>query len=152
MKSKVWAKVLKASADPERVEHFLGLLQETPASPRLDAMPPEDVLPQNPFSASYAVITGTSFGNVTPCPGPHNLCDVSPGLVNAWIGTFDAHLLSSSPAIDAGDNAVCPAIDYGGTARPLDGNGDAIAICDIGAYEWWTPAAWVYLPMIVRSP
>lgn len=116
-----------------------------------DDEPPEDVLPQNPFSTSYAVITGTSFGNVTPCPGSHNLCEISPGLVNASIDAFDAHLLSHSPAIDAGDNTICPAIDYDGTARPLDGNGDGVAVCDIGAYEWWAPAAWVYLPLIVRN-
>jgi hypothetical protein len=68
------------------------------------------------------------------------------------MGAFDAHLLSSSPAIDAGDNTLCPAIDYGGTARPLDGNGDGVAICDIGAYEWWPPAAWIYLPLIMCGP
>jgi hypothetical protein len=111
-----------------------------------------DVLPQNPFDTDYAVITGTGFGNVTPCPGPHNLCDVSPGLVNPSIDTFDAHLLTNSPAIDAGDNTVCPATDYAGNPRPVDGNGDGRADCDIGAYEWRKPTAWVYLPLIIKNP
>jgi hypothetical protein len=111
-----------------------------------------DILPHNPFDTDYAVITGTSFGNVTPCPGPHNLCDVSAGLVNISIDAFDAHLLSNSPAIDAGDNSVCPATDYSGAPRPVDGNGDGRADCDIGAYEWWQPTAWIYLPLALKNP
>ena len=43
-------------------------------------------------------------------------------------------LLRSSPAIDAANN--CPAIDERGFARPIDGNGDGVATCDIGAFEY----------------
>ena len=39
-------------------------------------------------------------------------------------------LLPGSPAIDAGDDAVCPATDQRGVARPQG------AACDIGAYEF----------------
>lgn len=42
---------------------------------------------------------------------------------------------SGSHAIDGGLNKWCASFDYYGTARPIDGNGDGIAICDIGATE-----------------
>ena len=49
--------------------------------------------------------------------------------------TFTHALLEGSPAVDAGDNTGCPGTDQRGAARPVDGNGDGSAVCDIGAYE-----------------
>jgi hypothetical protein len=48
-------------------------------------------------------------------------------------------LLSDSPAVDVGENTRCPAADQRGIMRPIDGNGDGIAVCDIGAYEYQPP-------------
>jgi hypothetical protein len=45
-------------------------------------------------------------------------------------------LFPDSPAIDAGNNAGAPATDQRGNRRPRDGNGDGLAVADIGAYEF----------------
>ncbi len=51
-------------------------------------------------------------------------------------GNTQTHALqAASPAIDLGDSATCAATDQRGVARPTDGNGDAVAQCDAGAYE-----------------
>ena len=62
--------------------------------------------------------------------------------------TFTHALLANSPAIDAGNPATpgsggnaCEASDQRGVTRPLDGDGDGVAICDIGAFEVDCPAA-----------
>ncbi|MDR4503461.1 MAG: right-handed parallel beta-helix repeat-containing protein [Candidatus Scalindua sp.] len=48
-------------------------------------------------------------------------------------------LLLDSPAIDSGNNSACPQIDQLGKSRPVDGNGDGTAACDIGAIEFEYP-------------
>ena len=45
-------------------------------------------------------------------------------------------LLSGSPAIDTANPAFCPTYDQRYYARPIDGDGDGSAICDMGAYEY----------------
>ncbi len=54
--------------------------------------------------------------------------------------TFTHHLDYGSPAIDSGDNLTCQSapvnnLDQRDAERPVDGDGDDIPICDIGAYE-----------------
>ena len=49
-------------------------------------------------------------------------------------GTQTLNLLPGSPAIDAGIGN-CIAKDQRGVSRPKDGNGDGVAVCDLGAYE-----------------
>jgi hypothetical protein len=57
--------------------------------------------------------------------------------------------MSDSPVIDAGDNAACPAVDQRGVARPIDGDGDGVAVCDIGAVEY-EPVFVINLPLLLR--
>jgi CSLREA domain-containing protein len=45
-------------------------------------------------------------------------------------------LLSGSLGIDNGTNSECPTMDQRGKIRPIDGNNDSIAICDIGSFEY----------------
>lgn len=43
--------------------------------------------------------------------------------------------LTDSPLIDSGDGTLCLAKDQRGIPRPLDGDGDGVAACDVGAIE-----------------
>ena len=98
-------------------------------------------LGHDPFVYDHDIITGVKNGP-DPCP-TNSLCDVAPGLVSPAIGAFDAHLLSDSLAIDAGTAVSTPTDDYDGRSRDSQP--------DIGAYEWWQPSAWIYLPLVLRA-
>ena len=100
------------------------------------------------FSKGYNLESADSCGlngtgdkiNVNPLLGP---------LQDNGGSTWTYALLTGSPAIDAGTNSGCPATDQRGVARPIDGNHDGSAVCDIGAVE--APVTWqVFLPVIKR--
>lgn len=84
-------------------------------------------------------------------PGMDDLTFVDPllGPLAENGGATPTHALATgSPAIDAGDEGVCPPVDQRGVLRPIDGDGDDTPVCDIGAYEYDLVPA-VYLPIVL---
>jgi len=85
-------------------------------------------------------LTGTQTGN---------LLNLDPRLRETTLNELAYFLpYPTSPVIDAGDPAGCRdqagellLTDQLGRARPIDGNGDGLAHCDIGAYEF-DPRDW----------
>ena len=87
--------------------------------------------------------------NIVETPGNCDDNGLSGTAVDPVLGTLGdyggetetIHLSAGSPAIDAGDGAVCSAalvndLDQRGVARPFDGDNDLTAVCDIGAFEY----------------
>jgi len=84
-----------------------------------------------------ADLTGAD-GNISATPRFVRVPDPGPdGIWGNWDDNLgDVRLRAGSPCIDAGDNAyVFGALDLDGYPRIMDGDGDSIAIVDMGAYE-----------------
>ncbi len=129
-----------------------------------------------PFTLTNTIVAGSISGGDCAghnqlVDGGHNLdsdgtCNLDPSngsLPNTdpMLGTLQDNggptwtqaLLWGSPAIDAGDNSTCPATDQRGVPRPLDGDGDGLAVCDMGAFELVAPNFdhKFYLPLAIAS-
>ena len=102
----------------------------------------QETFPTDPFGVDYSLINNVKDDF---CPGAHDRCGVAPGLTSTAIDNFSAHLLASSPAIDAGLASVAPPNDFADNSRD--------AQPDIGAYEYGGggASAHIYLPLIIRG-
>ncbi|MGA7615604.1 MAG: choice-of-anchor Q domain-containing protein [Thermoanaerobaculia bacterium] len=85
----------------------------------------QETFPHDPFDVAFVLVYGVKDD---ACPGSHAICGAPPGLVGPGASSFDARLLASSPAINAGTTEGAPRIDFAGAPRD--------ALPDIGAYEW----------------
>ncbi len=104
-----------------------------------------------PFPASPPTSLGYNLlGSLTGCAGfsagPGDQTGVNAALLplGDYGGLSWTHALSpTSPAIDAGHPEGCRdslgnrlVVDQRGLPRPVDGNGDTNAVCDVGAFEF----------------
>jgi hypothetical protein len=87
-----------------------------------------DDLFADPGSTCTATYSNISDGD----PGLGNI-SADPRFVDSALGDF--RLLDDSPCIDNGTNDGAPPNDRDGNLRPHDGDGDGVAVCDMGAYE-----------------
>lgn len=108
-------------------------------------------------NCSGAIISNGSnldSGNSCRFTGSGDLINTAPRLGPLAYngGPTQTHaLLNGSPAIDAADPASCIASDQRGVTRPKDGNGDGVAACDLGAYEFdpaQPPQLSILLPLV----
>ncbi len=82
---------------------------------------------------------GTDYYGVADQTGINGNISADPLFVNPRAG--DYHLQSGSPCIDAGSNAApaLPSTDFEGDPRIWDGDGDSLAVVDMGADEFVVP-------------
>ncbi len=104
----------------------------------------------NSLSAANCIGSITNGGNNLQFGGTSvSDCGVGIPIANPKLGplannggsTKTMALLPGSPAIDAGNDALCPPTDQRGAHRPFGPH------CDIGAYE---RGAYLYLPLILK--
>jgi hypothetical protein len=98
------------------------------------------------FGGGYECVRDPSVPNNAITPTGDNLVeDASCIFTGQWSGDpklgaltgSPAHhpLLPGSPVIDLAQNPNCAGVDQRGAPRPRDGNGDGLALCDLGAFE-----------------
>ncbi len=92
------------------------------------------------YSMGYNIEDGVSCGLTASGDHPGVNPQLGP-LADNGGGTLTMALLPGSPAIDAGNSALCPNDDQRAQMGRADGNLDGVFQCDIGAYELFVHTA-----------
>lgn len=109
----------------------------------------------------HAIIESYNVFSCSPSPAPLQVDPQLAPLAYNEGSTLNHHIPSSSPAVDAGDNAYMLPFDQRGKPRPADGDMDENAVADLGAVEYCGLLGnetlcvienefFIYLPMITR--
>lgn len=92
----------------------------------VDSSPPNFVGADTACGFLGGDVTGTPAAPLDPLLGP---------LGDHGGGTDTAVPEEGSPLVDVVGAAFCPETDQRGSTRPMDGDGDGLALCDLGAVE-----------------
>jgi hypothetical protein len=118
----------------------------------------------SPGDANLSVVNSIIYGNGSAIQDPgEGTVNVSysdieggwPGVGNLdadplYVDLFsDQRLKLGSPCIDTGTDSGAPDHDADGNSRPLDGNGDGVAVTDMGAHELMLYQG--FLPLITNA-
>jgi hypothetical protein len=104
----------------------------------------------NESSASTPAVTYSDIQGGYTGQGNINLNPNLGSLANNGGSTQTHALTAGSPAIDSGSPMTCPPTDQRRFPRPVDGNNDGQAWCDMGAYEYGSQLLWMNLPLVIR--